>query len=196
MEAIPGADVSPPEKLLTAAEEVSAEVVSGRAVGPTARGHRCGEDTMQTPQDVERMRRLHGMGWSQRAIARELGCCPRTVRRYLRQVGWKPYGQPRRRRRLATVRFETPPGKQLQEEAFRHWGGVPQEVLIDNARALVLHHDPASGALVFHPRLVAFAKHWGFTLKACRPHRPRTKGKDERGVRYVKESGLAGHGFG
>lgn len=45
------------------------------------------------------------------------------------------------------------------EEAFQHWGGVPREVLMDNARALVLHHYPASGALVFHPRLVAFAKH-------------------------------------
>ncbi|MFM7513797.1 MAG: helix-turn-helix domain-containing protein, partial [Cyanobium sp.] len=75
---------------------VSAEVASGSPVGSTAGGHRCGEDAMQTPEDVERMRRLHGMGWSQRAIARELGCCPRTVRRYLRQGGWKPYGQPRR----------------------------------------------------------------------------------------------------
>jgi hypothetical protein len=81
------------------------------------------------------------------------------------------------------------------EEAFHHWGGVPREVLMDNARALVLHHDPASGTLEFHPRLVAFAAHWGFTPKACRPHRPRTKGKDERGVRYVKGSALAGHDF-
>ena len=81
------------------------------------------------------------------------------------------------------------------EEAFRHWGGVPQEVLMDNARALVLHDDPANGSLEFHPRLVAFAKHWGFTPKTCRPHRPRTKGKDERGVRYVNESGLANHDF-
>ena len=64
---------------------------------------------------------------------------------------------------------------------------------MDNARALVLHHNPASGSLEFHPRLVAFAKYWGFTPKACRPDRPRTKGKDEREVRYVKESGLAGH---
>jgi hypothetical protein len=31
---------------------------------------------MQTPQDAERMRRLHGMGWSQRAIAREWAVAP------------------------------------------------------------------------------------------------------------------------
>ncbi|MFM7754435.1 MAG: IS21 family transposase [Cyanobium sp.] len=291
------AEICPAPELLTAEEGMpSASEESSCRLGFTAKGNLGGEDAMQTPQDVEQMRRLHRMGWSQRAIARELGCCPRTVRRYLRQGGWKPYGKPRRSRRLdeqlewlraqfekhrgngevlrqelqrekgirvsqrtvervvapwrvemrlrqlATVRFETPPGKQLQadfaqcvvaiagervrvhlcvltlgysrrmvvrayaherqenwlralEEAFRHWGGVPQEVLMDNARALVLHHDPASGSLEFHPRLVAFAKHWGFTPKACRPHRPRTKGKDERGVRYVKESGLAGHDF-
>ena len=297
MSANAGDDGTRPSELLKEVEGMpSASEESSGHLGLTAKGNRSGEDAMQTPEEVEQMRRLHGMGWSQRAIAREVGCCPRTVRRYLRQGGWKPYGKPRRRRRLdqqlewlrtqfekhrgngevlrqellkekgirvsqrtvervvapwrqemrlrqlATVRFETPPGKQLQadfgqcvvaiagervrvhlcvltlgysrrmvvraygherqenwlralEEAFRYWGGVPQEVLMDNARALVLHHDPASGALVFHPRLLAFAKHWGFTPKACRPHRPRTKGKDERGVRYVKESGLAGHDF-
>jgi transposase len=30
--------------------------------------------------------------------------------------------------------------------AFRAFGGVPREVLLDNAKALILHHDPASTA--------------------------------------------------
>ena len=30
------------------------------------------------------------------------------------------------------------------------------------------------------------AAHYGFTAKACRPYRPRTKGKTERMVNYVK----------
>lgn len=38
-------------------------------------------------------------------------------------------------------------------------------------------------------------RHWGFTAKACRPNRPQTKGKDERGVQYVKSGGIAGHAF-
>ena len=46
------------------------------------------------------------------------------------------------------------------ESAFRTFGGVPREVLLDNARALVLHHDPVSREVVFHPRLQAFARHW------------------------------------
>jgi transposase len=81
------------------------------------------------------------------------------------------------------------------ESAFRSFGGVPQEVLLDNARALILHHDPASREVVLHPRLHAFARHWGFRIRACAPYRARTKGKDERGVGYVKSNAIAGRCF-
>jgi transposase len=128
------------------------------------------ETAVQTPQDVEAMRRLSAAGWGRRRIAKELGCSPETVRKYLRQGGWQPYGKPCRntvldgqrewlRQRfmahrgnadvvrqelagekgievslrtveravepwrqelrnaaLATVRFETPPGRQLQAD--------------------------------------------------------------------------------
>jgi transposase len=81
------------------------------------------------------------------------------------------------------------------ESAFRGFNGVPREVLLDNARALVLHHDPASREVVLHPRLHAFARHWGFRIRACAPYRARTKGKDERGVGYVKRNAIAGRRF-
>jgi hypothetical protein len=93
MAATSDADVSPPLEPLTAAVAMPAGSVSDGPAGPTAKRYRFGEDAMQTPLDVEQMRMLHGLGWSQRAIARELGCCPRTVCRYLRQGGWKPYEQ-------------------------------------------------------------------------------------------------------
>ena len=142
----------------------------------------------------------------------------------------------------ACVRFETPPGRQMQidfgerrvriggepvrvylfvatlgysrraavqvfrhdrqsawfegiEAAFRHLGGVPQEVLVDNARALVLHHDAATREVRFNERFHAFARYWGFRPRACAPYRARTKGKDERGVGYVKNNAIAGHDF-
>jgi len=81
------------------------------------------------------------------------------------------------------------------ESAFRAFGGVPREVLLDNAKALILHHDPASREVVLHPRLHAFARHWGFRIRACAPYRARTKGKDERGVGYVKRNAIAGRRF-
>ena len=81
------------------------------------------------------------------------------------------------------------------ESTFLAFGGVPVEVLLDNARALILHHDAASREVVIHPRLHAFAKHWGFRVRACAPYRARTKGKDERGVGYVKKNAVAGRQF-
>ena len=54
------------------------------------------ETAVQTPQDVEAMQRLSAAGWGRRRIAAELGCSPETVRKYLRQGGWQPYGKPSR----------------------------------------------------------------------------------------------------
>lgn len=81
------------------------------------------------------------------------------------------------------------------EGAFQRFGGVPQEVLFDNARALVDHHDAATREVRFNERLHAFARHWSFRPHACAPYRARTKGKDERGVGYVKRNAIAGHTF-
>lgn len=81
------------------------------------------------------------------------------------------------------------------ESAFRAFGGVPETVLLDNAKALVLEPRREGAPAVFHPRLLAFAKHWGFRPVACAAYRARTKGKDERGVGYVKRNALAGHAF-
>jgi transposase len=81
------------------------------------------------------------------------------------------------------------------ESTFAAFGGVPAEVLLDNARALILSHDPASREVVLNPKLHAFARHWGFQVRACAPYRPRTKGKDERGVGYVKRNAIAGRSF-
>lgn len=81
------------------------------------------------------------------------------------------------------------------ESALRTFGGVPEEARLDNARALIEHHDPVSRELVVNPKLHAFANHWGFRLKACAPYRARTKVKDERGVGYVKSNAIAGRRF-
>jgi hypothetical protein len=81
------------------------------------------------------------------------------------------------------------------EGAFRYFGGVPREVLLDNARALVDRHDAATGEVSFNQRLHAFAGYWRFQPRACAPYRARTKGKDERGVGYVKHNAVAGHDF-
>ncbi|MGY4567049.1 transposase [Bradyrhizobium sp. USDA 3256] len=65
------------------------------------------------------------------------------------------------------------------ESAFTTFGGVPEEVLMDNPRALVVRHDAVSRSVQFNDKLIAFAKHWGFRPRACAPYRARTKGNGE-----------------
>ena len=81
------------------------------------------------------------------------------------------------------------------EASFLRFGGVPSEVLLDNARALVEHHDAATREVRFNGRLHAFARYWGFEPGPGAPYRGRTKGKDERGVGYVKRNAIAGRRF-
>ena len=81
------------------------------------------------------------------------------------------------------------------EGAFSHFGGIPEEILLDNARALVTSHDSVSREVLFNDRFKAFAQYWGFKPTACAPYRARTKGKDERMVGYVKKNAIAGHSF-
>jgi transposase len=165
-----------------------------------------------------------------------------AVSRRTLQRAVQPYRQALKAEALATTRFETPPGRQLQidfgerlveisgakikafvfvatlghsrrlhvrafraekqehwfaglESAFTTFGGVPEEVLMDNPRALVVRHDAVSRSVQFNEKLIAFAKHWGFRPRACAPYRARTKGKTESGVGYVKKNAIAGHSF-
>ncbi len=68
--------------------------------------------------------------------------------------------------------------------SIEYFGGVPQEVLVDNQKATVLLH--RGDKLVFNERFVDLSTHYGFTPRACQPYRARTKGKDERMVGYIK----------
>jgi transposase len=79
--------------------------------------------------------------------------------------------------------------------AFGHFGGVPLTVLGDNARALVIGRDRATGTVRFHPAYLAFCRDWETQPRACAPYRARTKGKVESGVKYVKRNALAGRAF-
>ena len=134
----------------------------------------------------------------------------------------------------ATVRFETPPGRQLQSDwgqivtvvagqevkvdfivntlgysrrfhfwctdsqdaehtyeglvrSFEYFGGVTEEVLVDNQKTAVISHTNGQGAQ-FNPRFVDLSGCYGFQPRACQPYRARTKGKDERMVGYVKQN--------
>jgi transposase len=73
--------------------------------------------------------------------------------------------------------------------AFAFFGGVPQTILYDNPKSLVLRPRPA---LIWHERLLAFASHYGFVPQACWPARAQTKGKVENAIGYHRRDFLLG----
>ncbi len=69
--------------------------------------------------------------------------------------------------------------------SFEYFSGVTREVLVDNQKSAVL--TPSNqGQPRFNERFLDLAAYYGFSPRACRPYRARTKGKDERMVGYVK----------
>ena len=70
--------------------------------------------------------------------------------------------------------------------SLEYLGGVPREVLVDNQKAAVLAPKVGDQPARFNERFLDLAGHYGFTPRACRPYRARTKGKDERMVGYVQ----------
>lgn len=79
------------------------------------------------------------------------------------------------------------------ENAFWHFGGVPQRIVLDNLRAAVKHVDWFEPEL--NPKVQSFAEHYGTVFLPTRPYMPRHKGKVERGIDYVKENALKGRVF-
>jgi transposase len=130
------------------------------------------------------------------------------------------------------VRFETPPGQQMQadfthvrrgrdpllalvatlgysrtsyvtfgaredatalctglREAFDYFGGVPEHVLFDNTKAVVIERDAyGAGRHRWNDEMNELAENCGFTPRLCRPYRAKTKGKVERFNSYLKGS--------
>jgi len=74
------------------------------------------------------------------------------------------------------------------KKAFAAFGGIPQEILYDQNRCVVLK--PAFSDAKRNNKFMDFAHHYGFYAKLCRPYRPQTKGKVENLVRYVKKNFL------
>ena len=130
------------------------------------------------------------------------------------QMDWSPCGyiwhQGRRRKlslfalvlgysRMIWARFvvseRRPVLMECLEKAFRELGGIPWELLIDNMKSAVAIARTKNHPAVLQPAFLDFSEHWGFETLACPPYWPRTKGKIERGIGYIKKSFLEGLSF-
>jgi hypothetical protein len=93
----------------------------------------------------------------------------------------------------AVLRQTTDDFLRCLENAFWHFGGAPQRLVLDNLRAAVSKADWYDPDL--NPKVRAFGQHYGVVLLPTRPYTPRHKGKVERGVDYVQENALKGRRF-
>ena len=82
---------------------------------------------------------------------------------------------------------------QMHDEAFRYFGGCPQECVYDQTKLVVLHEQYRE--LDINPRFLQYATTAGFKVKACAGYDPESKGKVEAGVKYVKGNCLYGESF-
>ncbi len=88
-----------------------------------------------------------------------------------------------------TASMDTTTLMRCHRNAFAFFGGWPQEILYDNMKQVRINRD------TLNPIFVDFAAHYGFAIKTHRVRRPRTKGKVERMVHYVKDAFLNGRSF-
>jgi Mu transposase-like protein/integrase-like protein len=77
--------------------------------------------------------------------------------------------------------------------AFRHFGGVPKVIKLDNLKAGILNanfYEP-----IYQKEYKRMSYHYNCLLSPCRPYQPQEKGKVESGIKYVKNNFFAGREF-
>lgn len=79
-------------------------------------------------------------------------------------------------------------------DAFSSAGGIPQEVLLDNQKPVVVRPRRPGEDAVIADEWLRFCAHYGTSTRACWPYRAQTKGKVERPIGVVK-SFLYAHTF-
>ena len=76
--------------------------------------------------------------------------------------------------------------------AFRYFGGYPEEILYDNMKQVVVKRLMKQSESELNKQFEDFAGFYGYKPVLCRPYRGQTKGKVERTVRYVRENFMVG----
>ena len=78
------------------------------------------------------------------------------------------------------------------QNAFRYFGGYPEEILYDNMKQVVIKRLLKQEDSTLNRQFEDFAGFYGFKPLLCRPYRGQTKGKVERTVRFVRENFMVG----
>jgi transposase len=78
------------------------------------------------------------------------------------------------------------------QNAFRYFGGYPEEMLYDNMKQVVIKRLLKAEGSTLNRQFEDFAGFYGFKPLLCRPYRGQTKGKIERTVQFVRDNFMVG----
>jgi transposase len=76
--------------------------------------------------------------------------------------------------------------------AFRYFGGYPEEILYDNMKQVVVKRLLRQKDSTMNSQFEDFAGFYGFKPMLCRPYRGQTKGKVERTVSFLRDNFMTG----
>lgn len=82
---------------------------------------------------------------------------------------------------------------QMHDEAFRYFGGTPEECVYDQTKLVVI--EEMFREVTFNDRFYHYASQIGLDIRVCEGYDPESKGKVEAGVKYVKGDCLYGDRF-
>lgn len=82
---------------------------------------------------------------------------------------------------------------QLHDEALRYFGGLPEELVYDQTKLVVIEEKYRE--LILNDSFQQYATTAGFRVHACEGYDPESKGKVEAGVKYVKQDCFYGESF-
>lgn len=96
--------------------------------------------------------------------------------------------------RYKYVRFQLDPFTaqtfiEAHDQAFRYFGGRPEEIVYDQDRVMVVSEN--AGDIILTEAFEQYRSFAGFTVRLCRGYDPESKGKIESVVKYVKNNFLA-----
>jgi transposase len=79
--------------------------------------------------------------------------------------------------------------------AFQYFGGVPEEILYDNMKTIIISKLFRSKDSKWNQVFSDFSRQYGFISRTCKPYMPQTKGKIENTIGYIKRDFFEGTPF-
>ena len=94
-----------------------------------------------------------------------------------------------------TLKTDVQTFMECHKHAFEYCTGIPQEILYDNIKQVVIRRAIKPKNHTWNSNFEAFFTHFGYIPRLCRPYRPQTKGKIEHVVGFVKRDLLYASSF-